>query len=912
MLNNNYNYNNKTLKEENGMLPVSEFRDEIIGAVIEHRYTIISARPASGKSTLVPQYLANYFDKVIVTNPRVIVAITLAMYVANQMDVKLGEMVGYRTGYDKCASRDTVIEYCTDAFHLVSAIWNENRQKDMVLVIDEVHEWTQATEALVGWCKFMADKWNMKIVIMSATMETEKIAKYFGEDTYVFDIPGTVYDVEVIERPASFLEYCIRKEIADRRNVQVFLPSKKEIYRLMEELRYAEAVVLPLHGDLSFEEQQRCFELYNLPLVVLSTNIGQTGLTIPRINSVVDTGKAIIPIAKNGIEELCEVDISQADIEQRMWRSARTGNGRYTLCSDTPIELREKYPVPEIQRSLLEQVVLRFAVKGIDMEQMEFFHQPDVSAIRTAKELLKSLGAFDDNCKVTEIGHKMSKMPVSVECARMIVEAEKHGCVEQVLIISTIVGMGGLLERCKGRDEATAGRYYDFTDEDQSDLIAELDVWNYLNSLEEINFKAMRINKRNFIKIKKHIKKLHDALSGVVEFSSSNDREAILKSCICAYSSRIFVEDYEAQYFDENEIGWKLDSKSCVNSASDARFVVGKPITVPGYFGPMNLLTFATRIDRKMLTELVPNEIESSTEISYEPYVDAVQITDTKRFRGYYVSSEVYLDNKHPQLAELRAKYNMERRRIEEENRRYFGLGIRQERRTEVRRQESVIIDGMPYVLEYMRDGTHGVVPAVSLGEEKIYTLEENEIFLEDGSKVWFKEYFGRQIYSTLANLRERHEAMRLAELRSSIRESLQRTVIKTIYDANSRKDSLGKFVLTKDNGGYGENDIFAYKCLVLKGDIVRIGLVSEEEEANQLNSEALKHLFVKEIANNYRDGKFSHIPGKKKKVLTEAEQKKKTDFDSFVRDVMHELTLEDALDSLQIVEDYYQELMSK
>ncbi|MCI8519389.1 MAG: hypothetical protein HFJ51_04845, partial [Clostridia bacterium] len=739
----------------------------------------------------------------------------------------------------------------------------------------------------------------------------QKIAEYFGEDTYVFDIPGTVYDVEVIERPKDWLKYSIEEEIMSGRNVQVFLSSKKQIYSLMEELKYERAVILPLHGDLSFEEQQKCFARYDLPLVVLSTNIGQTGLTIPGINSVVDTGKALIPIARNGVEEICEVDISQADIEQRMWRSARTGNGRYILCSDTPIEERAKYPVPEIQRSLLDQVVLRFAAIGLDMEKMKFFHQPSISEIKAAKKLLKSIGAFDDNYNITEIGRQMSKMPVSVECARMIVEAEKYGCVEQVLTISAIVEMGGLLERQKGGDRTTAGRYSNFTDENQSDLLAELAVWNYLNGLEKIDFKAMRINRTSFNSINNHIKKLHTALSGIVEFNSNDDREAILKSCICAYSSRIFVSDsIYNNYVDKEGLEWRLDNKSCLNYTHN-EFVVGKPVTIPGRYGQMNLLTFATRIDKETLIELVPNEIEQKTRISYVPSVDAVSINETKQFRGNNVEFNSYIDYQHPQLAELRAEYEKEERRIDEENRRYFGLQPRQTPKPQKLQEGSVKIGERIFAWQYQVNENGDIVPIIALEYEDIFTLEQDEVFLEDGSRVWFQKRGSWRTYETVARFRNWEENRRLAEIRTEVRGGLSRTVIKTIYAAASTKDVLGEFVLTKDNGGYGENDIFAYKCFVLKEGTVRLGVTSEESQANECNLEALKHLFMKEVSNNYRSGKFSHLSGKKKKVLTEAEQRKKEDFDAFVEDVVQEITLDTAIESIGLVEEYYQALMS-
>ena len=261
------------------MLPISKYKEEIIAAVLKHQNVIISSRPGTGKSTLLPEYLSSYFDKVIVTNPRVIVAITLAMYVARNMGVTLGEKVGYRTGYNKCASKDTVIEYCTDAFHMIKSIWNENGQKKIALVIDEVHEWTEATEVLVAWCKFMANKWNTKIVIMSATMEQDKIAKFLGEDTYVFDIPGKVHNIKVEQKPEGLIKYTIKEMVRRGKNIQVFLATKKEIYEIMEDLDYLVhdqyAVILPLHGDLSFEEQQKCLQNITDLLLFFQPTLGK-------------------------------------------------------------------------------------------------------------------------------------------------------------------------------------------------------------------------------------------------------------------------------------------------------------------------------------------------------------------------------------------------------------------------------------------------------------------------------------------------------------------------------------------------------------------------------------------------------------------------------------------------------------
>ncbi len=464
------------------LLPVSSFKSQIQKAVLEHKYTLISSEAGGGKSTLVPQYLMNSFKKVIVTNPRVISAITLAQYVAEEMGVVLGEAVGYRTGYYKCASRDTAVEYCTDGLQLIRAIFSEDTDTEKVLIIDEVHEWTNQTEALVAWCKLVADEWNTKVVIMSATMETEEIATYLGKNTCIINVPGKTYNVVTELRSKWDFEKTIREEIALGHNVLAFVAKKSQVRDMIEKLEGENAEILPLHGELEYHEQRRCFYNYPRPKVIISTPIAQTSVTIPGIDTVVDTGKAIIPTAKNGVMFFDELDVSQADLKQRMKRAGRTKDGKYILCSNVSFEDRPEYPVPEIQRSFLDQTVLQFASMRIDAEKMEFFHQPDEEAIIEAKKKLEALGCMNDNGEVTEIGHKVAQIPMPTDKARMIVEAEKYGVTAQVATICAIIDMGGLLQK---NSKIGVGSYQTFTKESESDLLAELDVWNKLNELNE-------------------------------------------------------------------------------------------------------------------------------------------------------------------------------------------------------------------------------------------------------------------------------------------------------------------------------------------------------------------------------------------------------------------------------------------
>ena len=370
-------------------LPVENYKEAIIETVRNHDFTLISAETGSGKSTQIPQYLSECYSQVIITEPRVMAAKTLAKRVAEEMEVTLGEKVGYRTAYDKCVSVDSKIVYCTDGLQLIRTIFNEDSKAERVLIIDEVHEWNINIETLVAWCKFMQKKWNTKVVLMSATMDCTDLAEFFGKDCATLNINGTLYDVEVEERPKDSLIQTVKENIGKGKNILVFVPGKKEIDEVIERLCMEDATVLPLHGELDWEEQKKCFAQYSNPKVIVATNVAQTSITIPDIDVVVDSGNAKLSIAVSGIQGLFLKAISQADIAQRKGRAGRTKEGKYFLCSDEPIESREKYTVPEIQRSILDRVVLQIAAAGLDAEELQFYHQPEKESILSAKKETK-------------------------------------------------------------------------------------------------------------------------------------------------------------------------------------------------------------------------------------------------------------------------------------------------------------------------------------------------------------------------------------------------------------------------------------------------------------------------------------------------------------------------------------------
>lgn len=639
------------------MLPIKDYKKEIIKAVCGNSVTIISAETGTGKSTQVPQYLVDYFKQVIVTEPRVIAAKTLAQRVSIEMDTTVGEVVGYRTAYDKCFSENSRIIYCTDGVQLIRSFFNEDTQTKRVLIIDEVHEWNLNIETLIAWCKMMQGKWNTKVVLMSATIDSVRLAEFFEGNVAVVDIPETLYDVTVEERPAADFIPAIKECISKNKDVLVFVPGKMEISKVMAELEQENATVLPLHSELEWDEQRKCFQKYTNPKVIVATNIAQISIT-PDIDVVVDTGKARISIAENGIQGLFIKEISISDIKQRKGRAGRTKDGKYILCSDFNMNSRSEYSIPEIQRSILDRVVLQILAIGLNVEDLRFYHQPDINAIKEAKDELIALGALNSDNTVTKLGYKMVRIPVSVQLARMIVEAEKYGVTSAVMTIASIIEIGGLLSK--------DGQYKDFTNERNSDLLAELDVWNSLKKMGNINFTELKIKRNNFFRIKEHIRKLRYVLDGIVEIRrGSYNRKAILKSCLSGWVSHVYFREWHDEYIGPDGATRYLNKGSCLSDPRNVQplAIIGKPCTIELKGDEqgnktLDLICFASRVDESTLKELIPSAITEDVELKYLSDKDAVEVKKQCFFYGIKLgTAETYIDYNNQKYALLKSKY---------------------------------------------------------------------------------------------------------------------------------------------------------------------------------------------------------------------------------------------------------------
>ncbi len=650
-------------------LPVIGFKDEILKTVSGAAVTIITAETGAGKSTQVPQMLASAGYRVICTQPRRLAARALAQRVAQEMGTRLGDRVGFRTAEERSDSAATEILFVTDGLQLVRELAGQGGTgRKTVLVLDEVHEWNLNVEVLVAWVKSRISAGDdLKVVLMSATLEAEKLSAFYGEGVPVISVPGRLFPVE--KRAASSRDLIAEavKLAKEGRNVLVFQPGKKEISESVSALETqlgTTALVLPLHGDMEPGDQQRAFAPApnGKVKVVVATNVAQTSVTIPDIDAVVDSGIERRVELADGIEGLYLKPISQADAAQRAGRAGRTKPGIYVLASDIGMNDRRPFPLAEVLRSRLDQMVLRLAVQGFDATALEFFHQPDKDTLVDARRALVALGAMSGEGNVTKIGRRMARFSVSCEYARMLIEAERHGVVEQVATIAGCLEAGDI----RGRE----GQWRSLTQESKSDLLATLDVFEKGKEMKGRNgqskAEALReagIFVKDFFRADELRRKLLDATRSEVRSDSKKfaskeeERQAILKACVAGMVDHLYRSQY-GRYINGSPVERELARESVVRGGPE--WLVGLPKDIQikdrrGRLVTLRLVSMATAVDPQLLADVAPQLVERKTGLRpyFDSAKDSVVSTTETFFNGQKIKEEAVADPEHVEAANI-------------------------------------------------------------------------------------------------------------------------------------------------------------------------------------------------------------------------------------------------------------------
>ncbi|KAG9290544.1 hypothetical protein G9A89_020914 [Geosiphon pyriformis] len=475
-------------------LPVHAQRQEFLELVHNNQFLVFVGETGSGKTTQIPQFLC--YDElphlkkkqIACTQPRRVAAMSVAKRVADEMDVKLGEEVGYNIRFEDCSGPKTMLKYLTDGMLLREAMNDPRLERYSAIILDEAHERTLATDILMGLIKDIAkERPDLKVVVMSATLDAERFQKYFN-GAPVLTVPGRTFPVEIYYTPQperDYLEAAIRTVMQihaceDNGDILLFLTGEEEIEDacrkirqeaedLMKQTELGPIKVLPLYSSLPPQQQQRIFE--DPPIskgklgrkVIVSTNIAETSLTIDGIVYVVDPGfsKQKVYNPRIRVESLLISPISKASAQQRAGRAGRTRAGKcFRLYTEKAFskELQEQ-TYPEILRSNLGSVVLQLKKLGIeDLVHFDFMDPPAPETLMRALELLNYLGALDDDGNLTPDGHIMAEFPLDPQLSRMLIDSPKYRCSNEILSITALLSVPNVFlrpnEMKKQADEA--------------------------------------------------------------------------------------------------------------------------------------------------------------------------------------------------------------------------------------------------------------------------------------------------------------------------------------------------------------------------------------------------------------------------------------------------------------------------
>ncbi|MEU2523099.1 MULTISPECIES: ATP-dependent RNA helicase HrpA [unclassified Streptomyces] len=496
-------------------LPVSQKKDAIAEAIRDHQVVIVAGETGSGKTTQIPKICMELGRGVRGmighTQPRRIAARTVAERVAEELDTPLGEAVGWKVRFTDQVDPDaTFIKLMTDGILLAEIQTDRELRAYDTIIIDEAHERSLNIDFLLGYlAQLLPKRPDLKVVITSATIDPERFSRHFG-DAPIIEVSGRTYPVEVRYRPLLEED----SEDADRDQITaitdaveelmaegpgdilVFLSGEREIRDTADALnkkRYRSTEVLPLYARLSHAEQHRVFQQHSGRRIVLATNVAETSLTVPGIKYVIDPGFARISrySHRTKVQRLPIEPVSQASANQRKGRCGRTSDGIcIRLYSEDDFLSRPEFTDAEILRTNLASVILQMTAAGLgEIEKFPFIDPPDHRNIRDGVQLLQELGALDAAQKdprkrLTQTGRKLAQLPVDPRLARMVLEADKNGCVREVMVIAAALSIQDPRERPADKQTQADQQHARFRDE-TSDFLAFLNLWRYIREQQK-------------------------------------------------------------------------------------------------------------------------------------------------------------------------------------------------------------------------------------------------------------------------------------------------------------------------------------------------------------------------------------------------------------------------------------------
>jgi ATP-dependent helicase HrpB len=437
------------------VLPVDAILPEMIASLKRSPNLVIEAPPGAGKTTRVPPALLEIVSgEVVVLEPRRIAARLAARRVAWEMGEQVGQTVGYQVRFEEAISSRTRVRFVTEGVLTRRLLSDPTLKGVAAVVLDEFHErHLESDLALALLKRLQRTRPDLRIIVMSATLDTEQVAQYL-DGCPILRSEGRLFEVSIQHLPyspksleaqlADALELLIAEEASG--DVLAFLPGAAEIRRAMREsqavARQANLLVLPLHGDLSPAEQDRAIMPAPQRKVILATNVAESSVTVEGVNAVIDSGLARIATYSQwtGLPTLHVGRVSKASAKQRAGRAGRTGPGRVLrLYGIEDYQRRPEHDAPEIARSDLSQLCL--ALRAMGIVDLEWLDAPPAAAVESAESLLDRLGATEARV------HQLARYPLHPRLSRILAAAMERGVGEDGCVAAALLGSGARSEK---------------------------------------------------------------------------------------------------------------------------------------------------------------------------------------------------------------------------------------------------------------------------------------------------------------------------------------------------------------------------------------------------------------------------------------------------------------------------------
>jgi ATP-dependent helicase HrpA len=487
-------------------LPISSRKDEIIQSIRDNQVIVLAGETGSGKTTQIPKFCMaagrGIEGKIGCTQPRRIAALTVAERIAQELGEQPGQSVGYKIRFQDKDKATSTIKIMTDGILLAETQRDAFLNEYDTLIIDEAHERSLNIDFILGYLRQLLKKRkNLKLIITSATIDTKKFSQAF-DNAPVIEVSGRTFPVELryddedlseegslAERAASAVQSLVSRD--SRGDLLIFMPTEQDIRECCDILtgQQKSALILPLYARLSSSDQKKVFASSSSRKIIVSTNVAETSLTIPGIKYVIDTGMARLAqyYPSTGTFALPVIPVSRSSADQRKGRCGRVENGIcIRLYTEEDFESRQEFTPAEILRTNLAEVILRMlSLRLGEPGDFPFIDPPTSTGISDGYKTLLELAAVENKGSgknrayaLTPLGKTMASMPIDPRLARVILEASKERCLEEVLIIASSLNVHDPRERPQDKAGSADQAHAKFR-HDESDFMTRLNIWRY-------------------------------------------------------------------------------------------------------------------------------------------------------------------------------------------------------------------------------------------------------------------------------------------------------------------------------------------------------------------------------------------------------------------------------------------------